>query len=283
MIVFLSYIFYFIAASASPLQRRWLAKHKNINNEGQIQFAFQVTLVTVVLSLILPLFEPFKIQGNMYYIIGFSLICGLFGAGYFIFSYIAQKHVEAGVGSLVSNIYTPITIFLATFFLNEKLTLIQILGTVFLLIGMLVVSKKHRIGKFKFDKYFMFMLLSGLMLGIVLVAERALMKTTGFTAGTMLSWWSQCAFLGLITFITKNKSAYTKKDIIITGTLRFLQSLSWVVLIFVVGNLSLVSAVTTFKVVIVFIAGAIFLKERDDLPIKIIGSIIAVVGLLLMK
>lgn len=283
MIAFLSYIFYFIAASASPLQRRWLAKTKNLTNEGQIHFAFQVTFITVILSLILPFFEPFHIQGNVYYLIGLSLICGLFGAGYFIFSYTAQKHVEAGVSSLVSNIYTPITIVLATVFLNEKLTLIQILGTAFLLIGMLVVSKKHRIGKFKFDKYFMYMVFSGIMMGILLVAERALMKITGFSAGTMFSWWSQCAFLGLITLITHNKSVYSKKDITITGVLRFLQSLSWVVLIFVVGNLSLVSAITTFKIVIVFIAGAIFLKEREDLTIKIIGSIIALIGLLLMK
>ncbi|NVN96785.1 DMT family transporter [Candidatus Nomurabacteria bacterium] len=283
MIAFLSYIFYFIAASASPLQRRWLAKNKNINNEGQVRLAFQVTFITVLLSFVLPLFEPFHLKGNTFYIIGLSLICGLFGAGYFVFSYKAQKHVEAGVGTLVSNIYTPITIVLATIFLNEKLTPIQIIGTVFLLIGMIVVSKKHRIGKLKFDKYFMMMLLSGVMIGILSVAERALMKITGFSAGVMLSWWSQCLFLGLATLITHSKSVYTKKDIAITGVLRFLQSLSWVVLIFVVGNLSLVSAITTFKIVIVFIAGAIFLKEREDLPMKILGSIIALIGLLLMK
>jgi hypothetical protein len=71
----LSYLFYFVAASASPLQRRWLAKKKNITNEGQIHFAFQVTLITVVLSLTLPLFQPFHIEGNRYYLIGLSLIC----------------------------------------------------------------------------------------------------------------------------------------------------------------------------------------------------------------
>jgi drug/metabolite transporter (DMT)-like permease len=283
MAAFLSYLFYFIAASASPLQRRWLATHRNIKNEGQIRLAFQVTFITVILSFTLPLFERFHLQGNVFYLVGLSLICGLFGAGYFVFSYTAQKHVEAGVSSLVSNIYTPITIVLATLLLNEKLTLIQILGTVLLIIGILVVSRKHRIGRFKFDKYFMLMVLSGIMMGILLVAERALMKITGFSAGVMLSWWSQCLFLGIATLATHSKSVYSKKDITITGVLRFLQSLSWVVLVFVVGNLSIVSAITTFKVVVVFIAGAIFLKEKEDLPIKILGSIIALAGLLLMK
>jgi hypothetical protein len=39
------------------------------------------------------------------------------------------------------------------------------------------------------------MLLSGVFLGILLTAERALQKITGFSAGTMLSWWSQSLFL----------------------------------------------------------------------------------------
>lgn len=186
----------------------------------------------------------------------------------FITSYTAQKHVEAGVTTLVSNIYTPVIIVLAT---------------ILLLIGILIVSKKHQIGKFKFDKYFLLMLLSGVMLGISLTAERTLLKTTGFTAGTIFSWWAQCLVLGIAVLITKNKNVYSKKDIAITGSLRFLQSLSWVILTFVVGNLSLVSSITTFKVVIIFIAAAIFLKERTDMPRKITGSLVALVGLLLMK
>jgi len=54
----------------------------------------------------------------------------------------------------------------------------QILGTALLLVGMVIVSKKHRIGKFSFDKYFVLMALSGIFLGVCLIAERALMKIT---------------------------------------------------------------------------------------------------------
>jgi drug/metabolite transporter (DMT)-like permease len=283
MFIFLSYIFFFISASASSLQRRWISTNKNTDNKGQINFAFQVTFIIVVLSLFLPFFQPFHLAGNTFYLLGLSLITGIFGASFYISSYLAQKYVEAGVTSIVTNIYTPITIILATFFLNEKLTVLQIFGTALLLVGMVIVSKKHRIGMFKFDRYFMLMLLSGVALSVSLTAERALLKTTGFTAGTMLSWWSQCIFLGIATLITKNKNEYSKKDIMVTGSLRFFQLLSWVILIFLVGNLSLVSAITTFKIVIVFIAAVVFLKEREDMPRKIIGSLIALLGLFLMK
>ena len=99
----------------------------------------------------------------------------------------------------------------------------------------------------------------------------------------MLSWWSQCLFLGIAVLVSKSKNKYSNKDITITGILRFFQALSWVVLINVVGNLSIVSAVTTFKIVIIFIAGALILNEREDFKRKLLGSIIALVGLLLMK
>lgn len=283
MIILLSYIFYFIAASASPIQRRWLATKKDADSREQIDFAFKVTLITVVLSLLIPLFSPFKLDGNPYYLFFLSLICGVGGAGLYITSYIAQRHVEAGVSSLVANIYVPITIVLASLLLNEGLTPIQIGGAALLMVAMVIVSKKHKIGRFRFDKYFMLMVASGVMLGFVLTAERALIKTTGFTAGAIFSWWSQCAALGIVALVSRSKHTYAQKDVIVTGTLRFLRSLSWVILIVVVGNLSVVSAVTTFQVVVVFLGAALFLKEREDMPRKIIGSVVAVVGLLLMK
>jgi len=281
--IFFEYLFYFVAASASPLQRRWLAKTKNIENKGQINLSFWVVFIGAILSLSFPFFSDFFISGNKFYLIFLAFICGIAGAGTSVFSYIAQKHVEAGISTLVSNIYTPITIILATIFLHEKLTFLQIIGTILLLFAILLISKKHRIGKFSFDKYFLLMLSSGVMLAFLLVAERALVKTTGFSAGTMISWWSTCLFLGVATFLTKNKNQYSKKDITITGVLKFLQNLSWVILVFTVGNLSLVSSVTTFKVIIMFILAAVFLKEKQDLPRKILGSVIAVAGLLLMK
>jgi uncharacterized membrane protein len=280
--VILAYLFYFIAASASPLQRRWLA----VNREGggQIDFAFRVMLIVALLgSISIPFFKPLVLSGDNLELTGLALVAGIFGAGYFIASYVAQKHVDAGVSSIVSNIYTPITIVLATVFLDESLRPLQIVGTALLLLAIIIISKKHRIGRFRFDKYFLMMLASGAMLGVSLVAERALQKITGFSAGTLFSWWAQCIALGIAAWYFKNKSSYNAKDTTITGLLRFLQALSWVLLIYTVANLSIVSSVTTFKVVVIFGAAAIFLKEREDLPRKIIGSLIAVAGLLLMK
>ncbi len=283
MNIILAYIFYFVAASASPLQRRWLAKKKDIDGKGQIHFAFQSSVVIALCSLFLPLLSPFYIAGNLWYITGLGLLGGMFGAVSVILMYKAQKHIEAGLATLLGNIYTPISIVLAWILLSEKLLPIQILGTIILFMGMVIVSNKHRIGRFKFDKYFWLIILSGISTGLLVVIERMLQKATGLSAGLMMNLWSQCLFLCIIFLFSKSRSTYAKKDIAITGGLRFLQILSWAMLTFVVGNLSVVSSVTTFKVVIMFVAGAIILHEREDFKRKLLGSIIAIIGLLLMK
>lgn len=282
MIIFFCYVYYFVASSASAIQNRWIAKKKDFDSSEQIRFTFQVIFILFLGSLSFPFFSHFYIAQNHVQLFLLALICGVFGAGTNLLYFISQKHIDAGVTTLVSNIYTPVAIVLASFFLHESLNPVQILGTVLLLVAVVIVSKKHRVSRFTFDKHFLLMLLSGILLGVLIVAERALQKTTGFSAGVMMSWGAQAFTLGIVTLFTKSKHLYTPSEIWGTGVLKFFSATSWVVLVYIVGNLSLVSSITTFKVVVVFIAGAIFLNEKEDLPRKILGSIIAVIGLLLM-
>jgi uncharacterized membrane protein len=282
MIIF-SYIYYFVASSASSLQIRWLTKKKDLESSEQIRFIFETIFILFLGSLTFPFFSHFYLAGNYFFLFSLAFICGIFGAACNICSIVAQKHLDAGVTSVVGNIYTPITIILSSIFLHEGLAPLQILGTILLLIAIVIISKKHKTGKFTFDKYFLLMVLSGVLLGVLLVAERALQKTTGFSAGIMMSWGSQAFVLGLIALFTKSKHSYTKGEVISTGIIKFFGATSWVSLVYIVGNLSFVSSVTTFKVVVVFIAAAIFLHEREDLGRKILGSVVAVLGLLLMK
>ena len=283
MTIFFGYLIYFVLTTVNALQRRFVIKKKNAQGVEQISFAFQVMAILVFASVVMQFFSPLYFSGNKVYLILLSMVCGVCGMGYFILNFSAQKHVDAGVSNVIVNIYTPITIILAFLFLGEGLTNTQILGTLLLMVSMFLVSKKHRLGAFRFDKYFWLMVLSGVSMGILLVAERALQKQTGLTGATMLSWGAQCFFLGLATLYFKSKHPYTNSEVLTTGILQVGSSMSYVVLLYIVGNLSLVSSITTFKIVAVFIGAALLLHEREDLPRKILGSVIAVIGLLLMK
>src|SRR3989344_6834783 len=98
MAILLSYLFYFVAASASPLQRRWLATQKD--GGGQIDFAFRVMFLTALGGLSLILFSPMQFHGSVLKLGLLSLVCAVFGASYFVSNYSAQKHVDAGVSTL---------------------------------------------------------------------------------------------------------------------------------------------------------------------------------------
>jgi drug/metabolite transporter (DMT)-like permease len=210
-------------------------------------------------------------------------VAGMGLTAYSICYYTAQGHVEAGTTSVLSNFYTPITIVLSTLFLKETLHGWQIFGATLLILAAFIVSKKHRTGRLSFDKYFWLMIFAGLFLSIFLLANTQLMRMTGFTTSTILSWWAACLGLGIVKIFFPGKTTYSKKDLAITGGLKFLQDLSWTILVYIIANLSLVSAVTTFKVVLIFLLAALFLRERDDLGLKILGSAIAVIGLFLMR
>src|SRR3989338_2312200 len=161
MIIILAYIFYFIAASASPLQRRYLAVKKDREWKDQIRFSFEIMLVLVLAGFLFPLFSPLYFSGNSLNLVILTLVCGVFGAAFWVANYAAQKHIDAAVQNIVANIYTPVTIVLSTLFLGEKLNGWQIVGTALLLVAMIVISNKHRTGTFRFDKYFLLILLSG--------------------------------------------------------------------------------------------------------------------------
>lgn len=282
MFLAVCYIFYFTAATISPLQRRLLSQAGHGSGYAPA-FAFRASIVVACLGLTLPFFEVAELKGETWTLLLLALTSGVFGAVSVSSQYWAQKHVEAGVTALAGNVYSPVVIILATLLLGEGLTPKQIVGTTLLFVALIAVSKDHHLGRLRFDKYLLAMIWSGAALGICLTAERALINTTGFVTGTLLSWWAQVGGLGLAALCFGTQTTFTLKDTLLTGILRFLQLLSWVLLVYAAGNMSIVSAVTTFKVVLIFILAAIFLKERGNFALKITGSLIAAVGLLLMK
>ena len=169
MAALLAYIFFFIAASVSPLQRRQLALKRD-TDKGQVDFAFRIMLITLVLSSILVFFKRPELNQSVLTVVLLASACGFFGATAIASQYIAQRHVEAGVTSLVSQIYTPIAIVLSTLLLHERLRPIQVLGTIILISSVFLVSNKHRLSKWRFDKYFMLMVLCGILMAFVLTA-----------------------------------------------------------------------------------------------------------------
>ncbi len=281
MAAIIAFLFYLSAATTSKLQRRHIALRRQ-SDEGQVDFAFRVTTITFILSFGLLFFKSFTVNQSFSTVFLLAAICGISGAFALSAQYTAQRHTEAGVTSLLGNSTIPASILLSSIFLHERLGLHQMAGTLLLLIAAVMVSRQHRVSKWRFDKYFWLNVIAGLSLAFTLTAERSLIRENGLAAGTIISWGAQVLCLGIAAYLAKTRSQYDAADTAVTGGIRFVQQMSWVIFVVIIANLSVGSALATLSTITVFIAAAIFLNEREFLKQKIIGSLIATVGLLLM-
>lgn len=146
MAILLAYLFYFVPSTASSLQRRHLALRRD-TYKGQIDFAFRVTLITFVLSFVLIFFKKPEFNQSFTTIVLLMIVCGVTGSIPIAAQYIAQRHVKTGLTTLIGNVYTPITLLLSAILLHESLKSRQIVGTILLLISVVLVSRKHRLGR----------------------------------------------------------------------------------------------------------------------------------------
>ncbi|OGL30456.1 hypothetical protein A3F37_01105 [Candidatus Saccharibacteria bacterium RIFCSPHIGHO2_12_FULL_41_12] len=281
MTAVLAYIFFFVAATVSPLQRRH--QSRRTKTDPIVLAAWTQAFVWVLgLSLLYKADISFSWSWHLIFLNAGLFICGPL---FFYLSYNSQKHVDATQSVVLSNIYTPVAIILAILFLSETLTLQQIMGAIILFIAMLIISIERATSQsFRFSKYSIYMLSSGVFLGIILFLEKATMNLIGNRVGIVVSWTAQTIGLLILAYALRGiHKLPTKREIFTSGALRYAQQLSYVTLLIVVGNLALVAAVTTFKIVFIFLGAFVFLHEKEHLYRKFFGVVIAIVGLLLMK
>ena len=65
MIIFLSYLGYFVVTTVNALQRRFVIKRKNAQSLEQIHFAFEVMCILVLGSIIMQFFSPLHFNGSV--------------------------------------------------------------------------------------------------------------------------------------------------------------------------------------------------------------------------
>jgi drug/metabolite transporter (DMT)-like permease len=281
--ILLAYLFYFVAATASPLQRRLQAKKTQSN---VLLLATQTQIVVCCLGLLL-LIKPGQGLGLTVSALPISFGIILFGGLFHSLSYLSQKHVDAAQTSVISNIYTPVTILLAVLFLNDQFTTKQFFGTLILIVAVLLIAVDNITRRtLRISRYSFMMLASGSSLGVILFLEKLMMNMLGAGRGVFISWVLQLIGLAIVSKVFSKNLIGNKpkfREIALSSILRFAQQVSYVILLVVVGNLAVVSAVTTFKIVFVFAASYILLDERTHIKRKVVGSLLALIGLLLTK
>ncbi len=209
------------------------------------------------------------------------------GLGYGMFQryqFSVRKHIEA---SELATIFTPTNIagyLLAVVWLNEKVTVWQILGFVLLIVAAFMVIARHH--KVIFTKYTLLALAIGLGLAITSPLDRRV--ATHFSqilTYVAVIWLAQT----IVTFVPYVRFNTIKKELNIHGwKLPVLVTINLLATYTLIAAIRLAPAtrvqpVTASNVVLIALFGIILLKERDRVWLKIAAALLATIGLILIS
>lgn len=282
---YLTILLYFVGATTVSLLQRKLAQNSKVplGLLPALVFAIIVYPIAVVVSLA---------SGNLHMTVNAHSLLLLFAASILIGAFNVlpfhlSRHVDATQYVILNNLYTPLTVFLGVFVLNEAFTGKQFFGMVLLVIGAVLVAVKGiKRSTLQFDRWTVYCALASLILGVGLAIERASLNYMSASAYMLFGWGLQT--ITTITLAWRDWPAIRKltrlewKDIVKVGLARTGQVMGFFLSVAISRNVSLVATVTSFRIPLVFIAGFFLLRERDHLLRKSVGVIIATIGLVLV-
>lgn len=195
------------------------------------------------------------------------------------------KQIEASKFSIIFATRAFFTVLASSLLLKEFLTGSQFLGVLLIFSGVILVNLKS--SKFSFDKGSLLALLAALAFGSANTNDRFLLgsfniypyMTIGFIASSLLMAAVYPKELKHIKIFLDKKIL---KKILILFVLYAFNAVAFFAALQKSDNSSQVASVNLSAVIVTVVLAVIFLKERGNLPKKVIGAILSFIGLLLL-
>lgn len=217
----------------------------------------------------------------------FILLSGLCFAANAYFGFKSLKHIDISKFIVLFSFRTVVTIIVASIFLNEKLTPVQLIGSLLILLSIILINSKSVKEIFVFGKGEVYVLIASIAFGLGNVSDKYMFDsfelipymTIGFLLpGTLLTLRKPNTILEFPEFFRKNRIW----KITLFTFLYTLAALSFYYAFILADNASLVSSIGQISTIVTVILGIIVLKERKDLRKKLLGGAISFVGLVLL-
>lgn len=215
------------------------------------------------------------------HLMGLVLLEAIIGIAYNYTSFYAIKASDASTfTTVIKTSVVPLT-FLSSLLLGEGLTRQQFMGALILLASATLLGRVKLSGR-----SVLLMLLAIAQITALNLVDRYLVESLGVI--TTLFFSSLFGFILILPFITRELVVEKKQLLaeipmnLVLGLAAFLQVSLFVWATDLAGNLSLLYSLSSGKVVIVAIAAAVFLDERDNLKVKLLSALAAAVGIMLI-
>ncbi|MBT4124177.1 MAG: DMT family transporter [Candidatus Pacebacteria bacterium] len=204
-------------------------------------------------------------------------------------SFKALNKITASKYSIIETLAPLVSIVLALSFLGESFNQTQFVGMILILISVFMVIYDKNDNFSHFSKGEFIALLSAILAGVALVNDKGIYAVTPLSP-TLVVLFILPGILGILAkpselkklhLIIKNKNVI--KQLLIMSTIWGIAAISYYKAIVISNSISLVVSVGQLSTVMTVLLGLIVLKERENWQLKIIASVVSVVGLVFMS
>ena len=255
---------------------------KRSENDGALAIILQAIggLITI---LFIPLFKiQFPANIKTYLLLGTACIFYAIAERLFV---VARRGLDVSTYSILEQTLTIFLIILGLLFFNERLVINKIIGTLFVIVGNIIVLFKK--GKFKFSKYTIVGLLGNLSLAIACVIDVGISDQFNLPIYVSITLIVPAFMTFLVdkiklSDIINDVKRGNKRAILLVGATWGLMMLTRI-RAYLFGSITTIAPITSITTVLNVLVAYFVLKEKDSLPRKLLAALFVVFGIVLIN
>lgn len=264
------------------LLQRIVLKHKNISPITLAIF-FQFA-VAAIIAIYAALTNTLQFPNMLPLLPNLIIMTIFYGLG----NVLLFKAIEKAQISLVAILFSTraiFAVFLSTLILHEVFTINQIIGALLVLAGIVIVNL-HGI-KLQFGKGELYALIAALCFGAAFINDKILLNTFSVNPYLVLNFLFPALATAIIypKFFMQGKTLLTKSirlPFLLQCAIFSISVVALFTAIQIAPNVSQVAVINVTNVIVTVLLAVIFLKERNSMGKKILGALLAFMGLLLV-
>lgn len=279
---------YFIANTTARLLVRVFSKNTKLNPYAA-NLLLQIPTYTGMLIFGIVTLQDSIFAGVTSEIMLLMVLLGVAQVYFNKVTLIAQKHVETAPYMVLRQVSVPVSVLLSTIFLGETLDAKQIAGMFVIMSGTYLVASNG--GKIKikhFSRHELMTISYGVFLAFYTIFTRYVQIKTSLSTVLIIGGLLEVIPSFVTTHKVSSKISLEKlnqKEVLLACLIGLFSAMHIVTFWMAVNytqNIALVSSVSSFRIVTIFVGSYLLLNEKSDFKLKLAGTLVALVGLLLI-
>jgi len=200
--------------------------------------------------------------------------------------FLAYQSLGSSEIAILSSFGTVVTIVSAIVFLGESFNTQKIIGTALILGAVILVSRGKN--ALSFNRGMFFAILSTVLAGFAITNDAFILKTYNAVSYTAVMLFLPGVLLllfrpSVVKSFARLKNAKYSKNMLLLTIFYSAQAVAYYTALHVGADASQAAPISKVSIILTVLLALIFLKEKENLSLKLIGTVLVTAGVLLIR